>query len=71
MEQNENKNTATELSLSDLNQIRMVLELAFRRGAFLAGEASSVGVVFDKLNNFLNSVPQTNGTNTTNNKSLL
>lgn len=57
MEQFENKpSTSPELSLADLNQIRMVLELAFRRGAFQANEASSVGAVFDKLNNFLNSV---------------
>lgn len=56
MEQMENKNSSPELSLSDLNSIRTVLELAFRRGAFQAAEASSVGAVFDKLNNFLNSV---------------
>lgn len=62
MEQSENKNSSPELSLSDLNQIRMVLDLAFRRGAFLAGEATSVGAIFDKLNNFLNSVPPNNST---------
>jgi hypothetical protein len=63
MEQNENKNPSLELTISDLNQIRMVLDLAFRRGAFLAGEATSVGTIFDKLNNFLNSVSPTNNSN--------
>jgi len=69
MEQKENKNNSPELTLSDLNQIRSILELSFRRGTFLASEATSVGAIFDKLNNFLNSVPTTNNTDITNNTS--
>lgn len=45
-----------ELTISDLNNIRSVLDVAVRRGAFSASEASSVGSVFDRLNNFLNAV---------------
>jgi hypothetical protein len=45
-----------ELTIVDLSNLRSVVELAVRRGTFQASELSSVGVVYDKLNNFLNSV---------------
>lgn len=45
-----------ELSLSDLKNIRILLDVASKRGAFGAAELSSVGAVFDRLNIFLNSV---------------
>lgn len=45
-----------ELNLVDLQNIRAVIDTAVRRGAFGASEASAVGSVFDKLNNFLNAV---------------
>lgn len=43
-----------ELTINDLSNARQVIDLAVRRGAFSASEASSVGSVFDKLNAFLN-----------------
>lgn len=57
----ENQNTneqvrPAELTVVDLANIRSVLELAVRRGTFQAGELSSVGTVYDKLNNFLSSI---------------
>jgi len=45
-----------ELSLTDLHNLRSIVDTASRRGAFHAQEMSAVGSVFDKLNNFLNAV---------------
>ena len=45
-----------QLSIKDLLNIRAVVDLAVRRGAFGAAEATSVGQVFDRLNTFLNVV---------------
>ena len=45
-----------QLSITDLLNIRAVVDLAVRRGAFGAAEATSVGQVFDRLNTFLNAV---------------
>ncbi len=45
-----------ELNLNDLAAIRSILEVASQRGAFKAAELESVGKVFNKLNNFLESV---------------
>lgn len=47
---------APELNISDLQNIRAVIDTSVRRGAFGAGEASAVGAVFDRLNTFLNAV---------------
>jgi hypothetical protein len=48
--------TAPQLSIQDLQNLRAVIDLAVRRGAFGASEVSSVGQVFDRLNTFLNAV---------------
>lgn len=58
MEENtETQQAATpELSISDLQNIRTLLDVATRRGVFGAAEMSSVGSVFDRLNGFLNSI---------------
>jgi hypothetical protein len=45
-----------QLSVSDLQNIRSIVDMAVRRGAFSAAEASAVGAAFDKLNVFLNAV---------------
>lgn len=45
-----------ELTVTDLANIRAIIDVAVRRGAFGAAEAAGVGAVFDKLNNFLNAV---------------
>jgi hypothetical protein len=45
-----------ELTITDLINLRSVVDVAVRRGAFGATEISSVGAVFDKLNVFLNTV---------------
>lgn len=45
-----------ELTVNDLSNLRNILEVAVRRGAFTAAEASSVGGVYDRLNAFLTAV---------------
>jgi hypothetical protein len=47
---------APQLTIADLQNIRGILDVAVRRGAFGGAEASSVGSVFDRLNAFLNAV---------------
>jgi hypothetical protein len=50
--------TATQLTIVDLQNIRSIFDVACRRGAFSAAEMSSVGKVFDKLNSFLSTVTE-------------
>jgi len=52
----EQQQPAPQLSIADLQNLRAIVDLASRRGAFGAAEASSVGAVFDRLNTFLNAV---------------
>lgn len=47
---------APELNISDLQNIRAIIDTATRRGAFGAAELTAVGSVFDRLNTFLNAV---------------
>jgi len=47
---------APQLSIQDLQNLRAVIDLAVRRGAFGASEVSSVGQVFDRLNTFLTAI---------------
>lgn len=45
-----------DLNLSDLSALRSIVDVASQRGAFKAGELESVGKVYNKLSNFLDSV---------------
>lgn len=45
-----------ELGIADLQNLRTLLDVATRRGAFGAAEMSQVGAVFDRVNTFLNAV---------------
>jgi hypothetical protein len=44
---------APDLNLNDLLAMRNLIDVVTTRGAFKANELSSVGVLFDKLNVFL------------------
>ena len=46
----------TQLTIDDLNSIKLVIETACNRGAFKADEMTAVGTVYDKLGNFLNAI---------------
>lgn len=50
------KGPSVELTVNDLLNLRSIVDVAVKRGAFNATEISSVGSVYDKLNNFLNAV---------------
>lgn len=42
-----------DLNLNDLASIRNLIDVVTQRGAFKANELSSVGVLYDKINAFL------------------
>ena len=44
---------APELTIADLQNLRSIVEVSARRGAFQAGEMEAVGATFNKLNKFL------------------
>jgi hypothetical protein len=48
--------TQPELTIVDLQNIKAVLDVCARRGAFAAGEMASIGVVYNKLATFLEAV---------------
>lgn len=54
--ENQQTNSNPELSIADLQNLRTLVDVAVRRGAFNASELSSVGAVFDRVSAFLNAV---------------
>lgn len=56
VEQTQSTPAAPELTITDLQNIRTIIDAASRRGAFGAGEMAGVGGVFNKLDAFLNAV---------------
>lgn len=46
--------TTPELTLIDLQNIRAIIDVAAKRGAFAANEMASLGAVYSKLDAFLN-----------------
>ena len=44
------------LTVSDLRNIRTILDIATQRGAFRGPELKTIGEVYDKLNTFLTAV---------------
>jgi hypothetical protein len=51
-----NGNQGPELNISDLIALKNIVDVASQRGAFKAAELEGVGKVYNKLNNFLESV---------------
>ncbi len=47
---------APELTITDLQNVRSIIDIAATRGAFKAAEMSAVGSVFNKLDTFLQAV---------------
>lgn len=54
--QEQQSNPQPELGIADLQNLRTLIDVAVRRGAFNASELTSVGAVFDRVNAFLNAV---------------
>jgi hypothetical protein len=48
-----------ELNINDLIAMRNLIDVVTQRGAFKANELSSVGVLFDKLNSFVDAAQKT------------
>lgn len=46
----------TNITVTDLDAIRNIINIAAKRGAFEAKEMADVGAVYNKLNNFLEAV---------------
>lgn len=46
----------TNITVTDLDAIRNIINIAAKRGAFEASEMAAVGAVYNKLNNFLEAV---------------
>jgi hypothetical protein len=61
----EQEAASPELTVSDLNMLKQVIDVATQRGAFKANELVQVGTVYNKLETFLNAVasqqPQSKG----------
>lgn len=67
----ENQNTQTqsqptnpELTVTDLVNLKSIIDVSVKRGTFNASEISAVGTVYDKLNNFLTSIASQQKTET-------
>jgi hypothetical protein len=52
----EQEQKGPDLSITDLQNVRSIIDIACTRGAFKAAEMAAVGAVFNKLDTFLNSV---------------
>lgn len=50
----------SNITISDLNDLKNIVDIAARRGAFHAKEMASVGAVYNKLEAFLESVTSQN-----------
>ena len=53
-----------ELTVTDLANLRSIIEVATQRGAFRAVELAAVGTAYNKLNDFLNAVTPATPANT-------
>ena len=52
---------ASGLSVGDLQNIQLIIDLCTRRGAFKAEELATVGSVYNKLKGFLDALPKPEG----------
>ena len=48
--------TNLEVTAQDLDELRTIIDVAAKRGAFHANEMSQVGRVYDKLSTFLDTL---------------
>ena len=49
---------SADLTITDLTNLKAVIDLASSRGAFKPNEMLAVGTVYTKLNNFLANIPK-------------
>lgn len=48
----------SQLTVSDIALLKTIIDLACRRGAYGGDEVRTVGVMYEKLTNFLNTIEQ-------------
>lgn len=60
----QSQQTNPELTVTDLVNIKSIIDVSVKRGTFNASEISAVGNVYDKLNNFLTSIASQQKTET-------
>jgi hypothetical protein len=60
--------TAPDLSIGDLKNLAIVIDVASTRGAFRANEMATVGIIYNKLQAFLARVSPATETKTEDNK---
>lgn len=53
---NTEQKSSPELTIVDLQNLKSVIEVCARRGAFQAQEMAAIGTVFNKLSTFLDAV---------------
>lgn len=54
--QSQQPQPTAELTVTDLSNLRSIVDVAVKRGTFNASEISAVGNIYDKLNAFLTAV---------------
>jgi hypothetical protein len=55
----------TEITLTDLKNVLVLIDLCTQRGAFRGPELSSVAALYDKINTFVSSADASKNTNPT------
>lgn len=53
------KSEGADLNIQDLVGLKSVIDVATQRGAFKAAELEAVGKLYNRLNNFIDSVSKT------------
>lgn len=65
MENQEQEQKQPELSITDLQNLKTLIDVSVRRGTFQSNELTSVGAVVDRLNTFLSMVAAQQSATTT------
>ncbi len=55
----------SEITLTDLKNVLVLIDLCTQRGAFRAAELSSVGMLYEKINSFVGSAETSQATSPT------
>lgn len=55
-EQNTSPPAGPDLTITDLVNVRTIIDVAVKRGTFAAGEVAGVGAVYNKLDAFIKAV---------------
>tara|TARA_Y100000996_G_scaffold409892_1_gene391319 strand:+ start:2689 stop:2949 length:261 start_codon:yes stop_codon:yes gene_type:complete len=65
-EGSEKPQVLTNLTVNDLAVIKQIIDIATRRGAFIASELTTVGVIYDRIDECLSQFTQEEPSDTSN-----